>query len=285
MNMTKKHAKRGSGNDNMLPIRYLSLGKRVPVASKEVPVASRGVGVASKGVRVASEQVPIGSECRPGAIDTGVRAGYLPAMTEEKAANSGHASVVQTKYTRTNAITRRLMDGYFKAFAELVAGMDIESAFEPGCGEGFSTKRIRSILPARVSLEASELDGRLVQSAVAANPGVVVRQESVYQIARQDKSVDLVILLEVLEHLDDPAKAMAEICRVSRKYVIVGVPREPLWCLMNLMRLKYVGGLGNTPGHIRHWSAGSFRRFVGRFADVREVRKPLPWTMVLATVR
>ena len=62
MNMTKKHAKRGSENDNTLSIRYLSLGKRVPVASKEVPVASRRVGVASKVVRVASERVPIGSK-------------------------------------------------------------------------------------------------------------------------------------------------------------------------------------------------------------------------------
>jgi SAM-dependent methyltransferase len=227
----------------------------------------------------------MGYECRVGSIDTGAGAKYLPAMTAQQATTSGERSVVQTKYTRTNAITRRLMDGYFKAFADLVAGLDIESAFEPGCGEGFSTKRIRSILPARVSLEASELDGSLVQSAVAANPGVVVRQESVYQIGRQDKSVDLVILLEVLEHLDDPGRAMAEICRVSRKYVIVGVPREPLWRLMNLARLKYVGGLGNTPGHIRHWSAGSFQRFVGRVADVRGVRKPLPWTMVLAAVR
>jgi SAM-dependent methyltransferase len=177
------------------------------------------------------------------------------------------------------------MDGYFKAFAELAAGLEIESAFEPGCGEGFSTQRIRKILPASVRLEASELEGRLVQAAAAANPDVPVRQESVYQIDRPDRSVDLVILLEVLEHLDDPDRAMAELCRVSRKYVIVGVPREPLWCLMNLARLKYVGGFGNTPGHIRHWSAGAFRRFVGRFADVREVRTPLPWTMVLATVR
>lgn len=206
-------------------------------------------------------------------------------MTEEQATTSGEPSVVQTKYTRTNAITRYLMDGYFKAFAELAAGLDIESAFEPGCGEGFSTRRIRKILPASVRLEASELEGRLVQAAAAANPDVPVRQESVYQIDRPDKSVDLVILLEVLEHLDDPDRAMAELCRVSQKYVIVGVPREPLWCLMNLARLKYVGGFGNTPGHIRHWSAGAFRRFVGRFADVREVRTPLPWTMVLATVR
>ena len=62
MNMTKKHAKRGSGNDKMLSISHLTLGDRVPVASKEVPVASRRVGVASKGVRVASERVLIGSK-------------------------------------------------------------------------------------------------------------------------------------------------------------------------------------------------------------------------------
>ncbi len=263
---------------------FRSVEKRVPMASEQVPMASERVPMASEQVPIGSERVPMRSESRVGAVDSRARTKYLPAMTAEQATTSGAPAVVQTKYTRTNAITRRLLDGYFKAFAELAAGLDIESAFEPGCGEGFSTRRIRGILPASVRLEASELDGGLVQSAAAANPGVPVRQESVYRIERADKSVDLVILLEVLEHLDDPDRAMAEICRVSRKYVIVGVPREPLWRLMNLARLKYVGGLGNTPGHIRHWSAGSFRRFVARFAEVRKVRKPLPWTMALLVV-
>ena len=91
--------------------------------------------------------------------------------------------------------------------------------------------------------------------------------------------------LEVLEHLDDPDAALAEICRVSKRWVITSVPREPVWRALNLMRLKYVSGLGNTPGHLNHWSKGRFTRFVGTRLDVRKTLSPFPWTMLVGEVR
>jgi SAM-dependent methyltransferase len=191
----------------------------------------------------------------------------------------------QSKYTRTNFVTRRLLDGFFGRMEELLAGLDLSSAFEIGCGEGFSTQRLRQMLPAPVALEAADVEPRLVEAAQRLNPTVPVRQESIYQIRRPDRSVDIVFVLEVLEHLDDPAKALAEACRISRRWVLASVPREPVWSLLNLARLKYPLRLGNTPGHVQQWSARAFREFVGRAAQVQAVRTPLPWTMVLAEVR
>lgn len=90
--------------------------------------------------------------------------------------------------------------------------------------------------------------------------------------------------LETLEHLDDPLAALRELKRVSRKYVIVSVPREPLWRILNCARGKYLGALGNTPGHINHWSTRGIRRFVAQELTVIDHRTPLPWSMVLAQV-
>jgi SAM-dependent methyltransferase len=188
------------------------------------------------------------------------------------------------KYTQ-GGLARRMVEGYFQALGELLAGLDAASALEVGCGEGFSTQRIRRMLPVGASFEAGDVEDRLVQAARAANPDVPIRLESIYQLPRPDRSADLVLALEVLEHLQEPAKALAEVCRVSRKYVVLGVPREPLWRAMNLARLKYLGSLGNTPGHLQHWSGRAFERFVGSFCEVRAVRRPIPWTMILARVR
>ena len=52
-----------------------------------------------------------------------------------------------------------------------------------------------------------------------------------------------------------------------------------------MARGAYLSDLGNTPGHLNHWSANAFRNFVNDKAAVRARRTPLPWTMVLAEVQ
>lgn len=194
----------------------------------------------------------------------------------------------RTKYVKTNFVTRKLLGGFFNGIGELLRepGLsDVRSAIEVGCGEGFSTQKLREMLPRDATFRASDVEQRLVNEAREKNPGVTIERESIYELPHADNSFDLVFVLEVLEHLDDPAKALAEVCRVSKKWVIASVPREPIWCMMNFARFKYVTALGNTPGHLNHWSANAFRGFVQSRANVRARRTPLPWTMVLAEVR
>ena len=158
-----------------------------------------------------------------------------------------HRYESQGKYTRTNIITRRLIACFFDAVRELTDMTGASSALEVGCGEGFSTRRLRAILPPDVPFEASDVEGRAVAAAAAANPGVPVTCESIYDLQRESASFDLVFVLEVLEHLDDPQRAMDEVLRVAA-LIILSVPREPLWRLMNLARLIYQAA-GNTPSH------------------------------------
>jgi 2-polyprenyl-3-methyl-5-hydroxy-6-metoxy-1,4-benzoquinol methylase len=193
----------------------------------------------------------------------------------------------RTKYVKTNFITRRLLGGFFSGIGELLRepGLDsVRSAMEVGCGEGFSTQKLRGLLPREASLRASDVEQRLVDEARRNNPGIPIERESIYELPHADGAFDVVFVLEVLEHLDDPARALAEVCRVSRRWVIASVPREPIWRVLNLARLKYVTALGNTPGHLNHWSADAFQGFVSQAAPVRARRTPLPWTMVLAEV-
>ncbi len=85
----------------------------------------------------------------------------------------------------------------------------------------------------------------------------------------------------MLEHLDDPEAALGTLARMARPWLLVSVPREPAWRAMNMARLKYLGDLGNTPGHLGHWSKRGFIRFLEREVEVVEVATPLPWTMAL----
>ncbi len=67
----------------------------------------------------------------------------------------------------------------------------------------------------------------------------------------------------------------------SLLFVIVSVPREPLWRTVNMARGAYLKDLGNTPGHVNHWSKRSFVSLLERHGEVVEARSPFPWTMLL----
>jgi SAM-dependent methyltransferase len=106
----------------------------------------------------------------------------------------------------------------------------------------------------------------------------------VYELKHADNTFDLVFLLEVLEHLDFPDQALEEIQRVLKPggYLILGVPREPIWCSLNMARGKYLTHFGNTPGHLNHWSKFTLIRYITKhFTKPQAVRNPLPWTQVL----
>jgi ubiquinone/menaquinone biosynthesis C-methylase UbiE len=194
------------------------------------------------------------------------------------------------KYESNNPISRRLIDGYFSGVASLIATAtkslpDAAVTHEVGCAEGNSTVRVRGLLPKGHDFSASELIQEQVEVARAANPGLDIVQADATAMPQQDDSFDFVFILEVLEHVPEPAVVLAEMQRIIKPggYLIAGVPREPLWRVLNMARGKYITGLGNTPGHIQHWSARGFLTLVASdFGPVEESVQPLPWTIALS---
>jgi SAM-dependent methyltransferase len=194
------------------------------------------------------------------------------------------------KYESSGRIGRALVERYFAVVDALVARAlretHVTRALEVGCGPGFSTQRLSTIVQG-VELEASEYVSALVETARTNNPGVKIEQEDIYHLRRADDTYGIVFLLEVLEHLDYPDRGLTEIKRVLKPggLLILGVPREPIWRLLNIARGSYWRALGNTPGHLNHWSTRAIRRDIRRqIGDVIEIRKPLPWTLLLARV-
>ncbi|MCI9843901.1 class I SAM-dependent methyltransferase [Flavobacterium pectinovorum] len=185
------------------------------------------------------------------------------------------------KYEDTNFISKFLVNNYFKSVEKLVAKITpVNSAHEIGCGEGRSTIKLNGMIS---NLTASEFVENLVLIAKKNNPSLTIFQESIYELQYENNSVDLVFLLEVLEHLDYPKLALQELKRVSSKFLILGVPREPIWRILNMCRFKYISDFGNTPGHLNHWSKHSIIRLIEKeYGKVIAVESPLPWTIVLA---
>ena len=84
--------------------------------------------------------------------------------------------------------------------------------------------------------------------------------------------------------MPDPEHTVAEMARVASRWLLVSVPREALWRALNMALGAYLRDLGNTPGHLNHWSKASFVKLLSRHGDVVEARSPFPWTMLLVRV-
>jgi SAM-dependent methyltransferase len=184
------------------------------------------------------------------------------------------------KYATTNPLEQRMMRGFMAALDGMLEGFSPQRILEVGVGEGHVTARVRERFPEAsiigVDLPDEELAGDWRAAGLACVFGDATR------LPVPDGAFDLVLAIEVLEHIPSPDAALREIARVCSGTFIASVPFEPIWRAGNLARRRYMGDLGNTPGHVNHWTRWGFTRFVGRRFAVEEVKSPLPWTMVRA---
>jgi len=184
------------------------------------------------------------------------------------------------KYLKAKTIDKSLIDNFYRTIENILNEIGAESVLEIGCGPGFSTLYLSKFLKVR-KFEASDVDFKMVKEARGRNPFININQESIYKLKRANDSFDLVVSLETLEHLEEPEKALKELKRVTRNYCLLSIPREPLWRFLNMMRGKYWKDLGNTPGHINHWSKGKFIDLLRKYFKIEKVKTPLPWLVVL----
>jgi len=186
------------------------------------------------------------------------------------------------KYGSTNPVVRRLMAGFESTLEELWQKAGPESILDVGCGEGVLTEQWADKLGSGrivgIDLDDPKLKAEWDKRQRA---NLEYRVEDATNLSFADDEFDMATAIEVLEHVPDPERTVAEMARVAKRWVLVSVPREPLWRGLNMARGAYWKDLGNTPGHINHWSKRSFVSMLSRHGTVEEVRSPFPWTMVL----
>jgi ubiquinone/menaquinone biosynthesis C-methylase UbiE len=175
------------------------------------------------------------------------------------------------------------MRGFFDALQAALPDGAPASVLEVGVGEGEVSSLVRERFPEARIVGVDLPDDDLADHWRAR--GLACTFADIVDLPFPSRSFDLVLAIEVLEHVPDPAAALAELDRLCRRDLVVSVPREPIWRAANLARGKYLGALGNTPGHIQHWSARRFSSLVASRFDVVSVRTPFPWTMVGARSR
>jgi 2-polyprenyl-3-methyl-5-hydroxy-6-metoxy-1,4-benzoquinol methylase len=188
------------------------------------------------------------------------------------------------KHNSRNPIARMLMQGFYGSFEQLTGKVKPGKAFEVGCGEGYL---MLNLAKSGWQVDGIDIDENTIafaqnmflQNHVAAKANV----GSIYNLAKdQLPGYDLVICCEVLEHLEHPELGLQSLKNSGAGPLVISVPNEPIWRIMNMARGKYLRNLGNTPGHLSHWSKKAFLDLVSQYYKVETVKTPLPWTFVFA---
>jgi SAM-dependent methyltransferase len=105
-----------------------------------------------------------------------------------------------------------------------------------------------------------------------------VREGSVYALPFADGTFDSVLFSEVLEHLEDPDRALQEIRRVLRPggRVVIIFPNDFMFAVARLVTGMIREALYD-PGHVRQWTPRTIRKSLIRSGFVVKKSRSLPF--------
>ena len=105
---------------------------------------------------------------------------------------------------------------------DMVRRLGVKDCLDAGCGQPYLLAAIREALD--VETYGCDISARTMEDN-AGNP--VAREFRVLDLSREvwpDRTFDLVICSEVLEHIPDWPAAVANLARMAREYVLITVP-------------------------------------------------------------
>lgn len=186
------------------------------------------------------------------------------------------------KHSSANPVQQHLIGRFHQRALDLLTETNATSILDAGCGEGFAMRELlRNHAAWAIGLDGS---AAALQLATRLNSQRSFVAGDLLSLPFPDRSFDLVLCMEVLEHLADPLAGLHELCRVSRQWLLLTVPNEPFFRGANFLRGKNIRDWGNDPGHVNHWSTNRFRAFVSSRCHVVTWQRSFPWTLVLCSV-
>ena len=193
------------------------------------------------------------------------------------------------KYVSKNPLKRKMVEKFNLKIVSIVEKMTEEiklqgggaTILDAGCGEGFIDNILLENINS-IKIKGLEYTREALEIAKEMNPKAEYIQGDICNMPFADDFADIIICTEVLEHLKQPEKAVHELLRVGKKYVLITVPDEPWFCMGNLVALKNIRRFGNPIDHINHWTYRKFKRFVTTQFDGKiNFCKSFPWSIAV----
>lgn len=187
------------------------------------------------------------------------------------------------KYQTRNPLKLLLIDSYYKKLNCLISNLNFKNCLDAGCGEGFDLLKLKETSLYNKKIIGVDLSRPALSVAQKTLPNCKFYNANIINLPFKNKTFDLVLCLEVLEHLRHPHLAIRELERVTRKYIIYSVPNEPWFSLLRMLGLKNLLSFGNHPEHLQRWNKNSFRVLLSenlRNSSVK-ITSSFPWLIII----
>lgn len=194
-----------------------------------------------------------------------------------------YSSTNINKYQCQHPFASKRIGRFYDSLIKLIALVRPACILNTGCGEGFDTKivceKVNSAYCCGLDLNSDAL--KMAQELLTTFRFDAV-QGDIYRLPFKLNRFDIVLCLEVLEHLKYPERVLREISRHYNGYCLFSVPNEPLYRLTRLLVFRAnIRQLGDHPEHLNHWSKSRFTRLIRRYFTIDQTVTPFPWTIVL----
>jgi len=198
---------------------------------------------------------------------------------------SGPGTSNHEKYTvgAQNPVVRRLMGRLFSRVRAEIAPLSASHMLDAGCGEGHALSALADVLPLQIT--GFDLNPAAVEHCRGLAPRGHFSVENIYALPYPNAAFDVVLCMEVLEHLERPGEALRELTRVCSGRLVLSVPYEPWFRLGNLARGKHLAGWGNHPEHVQWWDLAGFSAFLQGSPGLADVRVSEAWPWIVASAR
>lgn len=196
-----------------------------------------------------------------------------------QAYNTGNYEKYNSKNPLKRLMVERLNKQIIVQMREMIGNRE-GKILDAGCGEGYISRLLASSF-CNAKITGLEYNVEAIHIAKKMSPNINFIQGNIMSMPFPDNAFDIVVCTEVLEHLDQPEKALKETLRISMGGVLVTVPNEPWFCLGNIVSLKNLTRFGNPIDHINHWTYSSFSRWINNELGYEtchiEHTKCFPW--------
>jgi 2-polyprenyl-3-methyl-5-hydroxy-6-metoxy-1,4-benzoquinol methylase len=176
---------------------------------------------------------------------------------------------------------RRIIERFLEDVRRTAVSLEPGSIVDLGCGEGIVAGMLHESLPGARYL-GIDLSSEAVETARSLQPDLEFRVGDVLSAPSVEDGAELVLCLEVVEHLDDPDAAVSRVLEWASGHALISVPWEPWFRLGNLLRGRHVSRLGNHPEHVQQFTPQTFSELLGRHAASHRVWTCFPWILGLA---